>query len=60
MLSAELTRASAGNQEDEKADRNVDRKGQAYKMLGVNEGCQEMDQSPRVPTSGRCNSIFIM
>lgn len=53
-----LMGSSAGNLEDEKADRNVDRKGQAYKMLGVNEGCQEMNQSPRVPTSGRFNSIL--
>lgn len=31
--------ASAENQEDQNADRNVDRKGQAYKMPSVNEGC---------------------
>lgn len=57
--------ASAGNQKDEKADRNVDRNGRAQKMASANEGCQETDQSPPVLTSGRrfssilsCNETF--
>lgn len=57
--------ASAGNQKDEKADRNVDRNGRAQKMASANEGCQETDQSPPVLASGRrfssilsCNETF--